>query len=197
MDAKHRTIDNIIKGEWEMFVSVNDGAHADSITESRPSCRDYPDEFKLHRESKLISWSQKTLSSYLDDIVQARKTGRNLMTYKYARMDNLIPCENNSPFINTIATAMLNWQKAFIDKYPGIMSGGRTLAGGKPGVDWPSFDNYLRCELESYSDKTLECLASDIETLKKEGKSMSEMIYLYLIRKKGYDSLDQAEMKNR
>jgi len=36
-------------------------------------------------------WSKEMLESYFDDLVIAQKKGRNLVTEKYARMDNLIP----------------------------------------------------------------------------------------------------------
>ena len=117
------------------------------------------------------------------------------MTYKYARMDNLIPCENLNPLIDTIASSLVLWQKEFINQYPGIMSGGRSLSGGQPGVDWPSFENYLRCELETYSEKTLEFLSEDIDSLKAKGRSMSDLIYIHLVKAKGYPSLEDAEIK--
>lgn len=195
MKEKQPIIDKIVQNEWIMFRSVNE--NPSSKTRQHPSCRDFPDEFKLHRESKLMPWSTKTLNSYLNDLVQAREAGRNLMTYKYARMDNLIPCENKSPYIDSITKQLVAWQKEFMVQYPGIMSGGRALSGGIRGVDWPSFENYLRCELESYSEKTLQYLSRDIEVMIKQGKSMSEEVYTYLTRKKGYSSLDQAEIKNK
>lgn len=197
MKEKQQLINEIIKNEWIMFNTVNEQKDHSSKSGEHPSCRDFPDEFKLHRESKLTPWSRRTLRSYLGDLILASENRRNLMTYKYARMDNLIACENNSPHIDKIVIQLVNWQKEFMDKYPGIMSGGRTLSGGKPGIDWPSFETYMRCELESYSEKTLEYLFYDIETMKKERKNMSEEVYTYLTHKKGYSSLDQAEIKNQ
>ena len=180
-----------------MFSSVNEQVDPVSEPGQHSSCQDFPDEFKLHRESKLMPWSLKTLHSYLDDLTRARKSGQNLMTYKYARMDNLIPNENNTPYIDSIVFQLVKWQKEFMVNYPGIMSGGRALSGSSPGVDWPSFENYLRCELESYSKQTLEYLSHDIEIMTKKGKSMSEEVYTHLTQKKGYSSLKQAEIKNR
>ena len=75
------------------------------------------------------------------------------------------------------------------------MSGARALSGGQPGIDWPSFENYLRCELESYSERTLESLSNDVNALKEKGKNMSDEIYTYLVKKKGYQSLEEAETK--
>jgi hypothetical protein len=193
LEKKLKIIDKILEVEWEMFIAVND--KADPLAQKHPSCRDYPDEFKIHRSSKLLAWSENTLSSYLNDISNARDTGTNLMTYKYARMDNLIPSQNQSPFIDKLAKVHVDWQKKFIADYPRIMSGGRALTGGKPGIDWASFETYLRSELETYSEKTLESLYTDTEKLKEQGKSMSEEIYTYLVRAKGYKSLEDAEKK--
>lgn len=197
MEDKRELIEKILQEEWQMFISVNDGTGQDPAEKEHPTCRDFPDEFRLHRESKLLPWSCDTLKSYLNDIETAKRKGRNLMTVKYARMDELIPCENTSPLIDDIADALVLWQKEFINQYPGIMSGGRSLSGGQPGVDWPSFENYLRCELETYSEKTLEFLTKDIDALKAKGESMSDLIYTHLVKAKGYPSLEDAEMKKK
>lgn len=110
-----------------MFIAVNDAAAQDPLKKDNPSCRDYPDEFRLHRTSKLMAWSLDTLENYLDDIETTGRQGRNLMTYKYARMDTLIPCENDSHFIDKIATILVLWQKKFMERYPNLMAGGETF----------------------------------------------------------------------
>ncbi|MBW2186351.1 MAG: DUF4125 family protein [Deltaproteobacteria bacterium] len=193
--TKRETVKAIVEGEWHMFSTVNAKVDSDPLKQGQPTCRDFPEEFKIHRIATLMAWSERTLVSYLDDITTARNTKRNLMTYKYARMDNLIPCENNSIYIAKIATIQLQWQKEFIDKYPRIMSGGRSLSGGDSGTDWGCFENYLRCELESYSEKTLRGLFLDTEDYRVSGRSMSEEVYKVLVQQKGYDSLEAAEQK--
>lgn len=195
LPAKNETVKRIVEGEWHMFSTVNAKADSDPLTQGQPTCRDFPEEFKIHRIATLMAWSERTLVSYLDDINEAQSTRRNLMTYKYARMDNLIPSENNSIYIDKIAKVLLQWQKEFIDKYPRIMSGGRSLSGGDSGTDWASFENYLRCELESYSEKTLRALFLDTEDLRVSARSMSEEVYKILVQKKGYKSLEEAEQK--
>ncbi|OEU71300.1 MAG: hypothetical protein BA874_06290 [Desulfuromonadales bacterium C00003068] len=193
--TKRETVKAIVEGEWHMFSTVNAKVDSDPLKQGQPTCRDFPEEFKIHRIATLMAWSERTLVSYLDDITTARNTKRNLMTYKYARMDNLIPCENNSTYIAKIATIQIQWQKEFIDKYPRIMSGGRSLSGGNSGTDWGSFENYLRCELESYSEKTLRGLFLDTEDYRVSARSMSEEVYKVLVQQKGYDSLEAAEQK--
>lgn len=195
MEQKSGIIQQILEGEWAMFSTVNGRAIVDPLTKGSLSCQDFPDEFRVHRTAKLMAWSEQTLTCYLADITGALDAGKNLMTHKYARMDNLIPCENHSPHIDKIAVTLLEWQREFMEQYPRLMSGGRTLSGGKPGMDWASFETYMRAELETYSEKTLLSLLNDTETFKKKGKSMSEEIYLHLVRAKGYHSLEEAENK--
>lgn len=195
LNEKKELIEEILSYEWQMFITVNDKNDHNPLTVGRPSCRDFPDEFKLHRTSQFIAWSAKTLQSYLHDLQEAQREGHNLMTYKYARMEDLIPCHNDSPLISKISATQLQWQKEFIEKYPKMMSGGRTLSGDKKGVDWASFNTYLCAELETYSENTLDYLYQDIRLFKEQGRTMSEAVYEYLVAEKGYGSIDEAEKK--
>lgn len=190
---KETLIEEILAYEWQMFITVNDRNDHDPLTVGRPSCRDFPEEFKVHRMSQFIAWSETSLDSYLHDLQDAQKAGRNLMTYKYARMENLIPCANQSTLIAKISAHQLVWQKEFIEKYPKMMSGGRALDGDRKGIDWASFETYLTAELETYSENTLESLYRDVCAYKERGASMSDAVYDYLVAQKGYQSPDEAE----
>ena len=206
-DRKNGIIGTILEKEWGMFAAVNDRAAQDPSNKNRPSCRDFPDEFRLHRTAQLTAWSENTLAAYLDDLVEAEQSGKNLMTYKYARMEGLIPKENHSPHIDRIAGIMVDWQREFIRSYPRIMSGGRPLTrdqgrnqgGGQdrnPGGNQGglvSFETYLRGELETYSEKTLASLYGDVQDYQRRGKTFPEEIYTFLAREKGYASIAQAE----
>ncbi len=119
------------------------------------------------------------------------------MTYKYARMEGLIPAVNDSRFIDLIAGVLVTWQEAFIREYPHIMSGGRPLTPKEEKGNLVSFETYLRGELETYSEKTLAFLYDDILRCQNQGGTFPKIIYTYLVREKGYDSLDRAEEKKR
>ena len=56
-----------------------------------------------------------------------------------------------------------------------------------------SFETYLRGELETYSDATLELLNKDILAKQAQNINMAEELYTFLVKDKGYDSLDEAE----
>jgi hypothetical protein len=178
-------IEKILASELKMFLSVPSAR--------KSSCQDYPESFKLHRRAQFSCWSRETLESYLHDLERAEEKGINLMTHKYARMDNLIPQLSSNPLIDTLAGYYCAWQLSMIRKYPGIMSGGRPLSSAEDSTFLTSFETYLRGELETYSDATLELLNKDILAKNAQGINMAEELYTYLVKDMGYDSLDEAE----
>lgn len=192
---KEGLLENILGYEWQMFMRVNDGDGGTALKNSLPTSRDFSDDFRLHRTSHFISWSEQSLASYLEDLKFAHSIGRNLMTYKYARMQNLLSCENESLHIAPIVSTLVQWQKEFIDSHPKMMAHGRELGGEEKGVDWASFTTYLQSELESYSEKTLELLHADVSSYQERGMSMSRVNYDYLAQARGYDSSDDAEAR--
>ncbi len=182
---KLEIIDEIIQRELVMFLSVS------SVAQS--PCQQHPEQFELHRRAQFSCWSKETLASYLQDLTKAWETGANLMTLKYARMDNLIPPLNTNPLMDTILGHQCAWQQSMIEKYPGIMTGGRPLSRKEDSEMMTSFETYLRGELETYSDSTLALLNKDILDKHAQGISMAEEIYTWLVKEMGYGSLDEAE----
>ena len=179
---KEDLINRIVDAEFVMFENVP--------ALGNPSCRESPENFRMHRSAQFSAWSEETLSSYLDDIQTAAAAGRNLMTYKYARMDELIPCENSSPLVERITGMQMEWQRQIISEYPKLMQNARGLTDADDSVLDVSFERYLRAELESYSEKTLELLWKDIKEYRNKGINMSQEIYLSLVKMTGLDSLD-------
>jgi len=176
-EDRDSVIEQILEIEVEMFLRVP--------AEEETSCRTHMSDMKLHRRGQFAGWSNNTCLSYLEDLKKAKDAGRNLMTLKYARMDNLIPPLNDSQRIPKILDRFVDWQKAFIAQYPAIMSRGRDMA---------DFANYLRSELETYSDRTLELLAADVDAAVQEGRNLSMEVYLTLARQSGYATLNDLEM---
>jgi hypothetical protein len=142
------------------------------------------EDMQLHRRGQFSSWSSATCASYLEDLRGAKSAGKNLMTLKYARMDDLMPPLSENPLIPRIREHFLRWQKEVMVRYPNIMRGARHL---------DDFSNYLGAELETYSKKTLELLAEDVEACLRNGGNMSLEVFRFLAGQAGYASLDQME----
>lgn len=184
MDDRVRLIDRIVEIELEMFLSVPaDGDY---------SCRRHPDSFRLHRKAQFSIWSQDTLQSYLNDLQRAAKEGLNLMTIKYARMDELIPRENNNPLIEEIAAIQYRWQREMFDQYPELMAGARPLSKDEDSAFRTSFETYLKGELETFSDATLSLLYRDMNSFVQSDVNGSERVYEFLVKELGYGSIEEA-----
>ncbi len=182
MMDRQELVEKILEMELEMFMTVP--------AIGNPSCRESPDNFRTHRSAQFSAWSKPVLVSYLEDLKAAKASGRNLMTYKYARMDEIIPSENDSPLIDDITAAQKEWQLFMIRNYPGLMKNARGLTDNDDSMLDVSFERYLRAELESYSPETLELLMKDVSDYLEKGVNMSELIYLYLVKSMGFDSLE-------
>lgn len=180
MSEKKQLIEQILEIEMKMFLATPSREHA--------VCQDSPDGFILTRGSVFELWSTETLESYLDDLKQAEADNRNLMAEKYARMENLLPCQNINPAIDEIVEIETAWQDAVRDQYPHLMDG-----RPETGICKAEFDVYLRCELETYSRRTLKrYLANDYDYLEREVNQAEEK-YRLIVRKLGYASLEEAE----
>jgi hypothetical protein len=185
MKSREELIDQIVELELKMFLAVP--------AQGKALCRQHPDHFRLHRRAQIATWSPATLTSYLDDLHQAKASGHNLMTLKYARMDNLLPRKNAHPLIDKIVDILCREQREFIARYPNITSGKRPLSSGEDTPTLIAFGTYLRSELETYSKKTLELLYQDIQRLRADDMSMPEATYRHLARQWGFPSLEDME----
>lgn len=182
---KKDLMDRIINIELAMFLTVP--------TAGPSSCQEYPEEFRRNRKAQFLTWSGKTLSSYLDDLMSARAKGVNLMTIKYARMGKQIPCINDNPLIGRIVDVQTGWQKDMFARYPNLMQGARAIESLRDTGMHTSFESYLRGELETYSENTLRLLYEDIVEYLNDNVNMNERVYDFLVMDLGYTSLEEAE----
>jgi hypothetical protein len=183
MSEKENLIEDILQRELKMFLSVHPRYPA--------GCQEHPDAFLVHRGAQFSVWSEEALQSYRVDLVDAEKQNHNLMTLKYARMENLIPDLKTNPLMNEIVKMELESQREMFLHYPNILSQGRPLEDDSMGAT--SFSTYLRGELETYSDRTLELLHRDIKQARDRGENRTRQLYDNLCRSLGYKSLDEAE----
>ena len=152
---REKLLQEVISTELRMFLAVE--------TSIPSACQEQPETFKLMRRAGHHVLSTETLESYLKDLLEAVEENRNLMTLKYARIDNLVPCLNVSPTIDKIVEAEGRWLEELAQRYPLTFQGQSDYAAGV----------YLRSELETYSDKTLELYFKDISKALEEGGNLS------------------------
>lgn len=87
--SREELLKSIIEIELDMF---------ERVRTAEPSlCKDKPETFKTMRRMTHYSLSTETLESYLEDLHKAEAMGKNLLTEKFARMDNKIPPLKSNP----------------------------------------------------------------------------------------------------
>jgi hypothetical protein len=187
MTEKDNIIEAILEIELQMFLTVNPTPTS--------NCQESPEGFKRHRRAQFHPWSLETLASYLEDLRDARATGKNLMRQKYARMQGLLPPAERDSVLEEIVRLKMDWQRAMFRDYPAVMSGARPLTDEETRAQMTSFETYARGELETYSGRTLGLLHRDLQELQAGGESLSERVYDHLVRASGYASLEEAEKK--
>ena len=185
METTTQLIDEILDMELEMFLAVR--------SDGPSMCQQHPEAFKFHRRLQFAVWSDGTLSCYRDDLRRARRSGENLMTVKYARMQGLISPRSTNPLIEVILQIKKDWQADMMRRYPAVMGGARPLDGSAEDRWVTSFETYARGELETYSDATLASLHADLQDLQARGINASEQIYQLQAERSGFASLEAAE----
>lgn len=173
MTRKTELIGRILEIELQWFLTVNPQLTAE--------CQQHPETFKLIRGSIYETWSEKTLHLYLEHLVNAQSKGRNLVREKYAKIDNLMPCVNISPTIYEIVKIEERWHKEAVEKYPHVFKG---EAG-------PGFVQYLQCELDTYSQVTLESYFNNLAMASAERRNLVIEGYDRIAQKLGYSSLEE------
>lgn len=166
----------IIEKELDMFLATpNQGGTA--------SCQQNPQGFRIMRHMSLSVLSDTTLAHYLDDLRNAEAQGRNVMVEKYARMDSLIPPLQANPLIDEIVRAETAFIQAASARFPHVIRHGGNGA----------FQNYLRCEAETYSPTTLESYAADLRRAKQQGRNPAIERFRCLADLLGKPSLEAFE----
>lgn len=189
MAKRDELIQEILQTELEMFLSVQ--------AREPVSCQQDPEGFRVNRAAQFSVWSEQTLASYREDLEKAVEQGQNLMTLKYARMEDLIPKLHDDILVDNlldqIVAIQLAWQKEMMAKYPYLMKRGRPLEEGEEALQTTSFVNYLRGELETYSADTLAHLYRDVTESLANDRNLTQAIYENMVKSHGYASIEEAE----
>ena len=204
MGRKDELLEEIIEIEWRMFQNVaNIGGKA--------ACQEDPATFSIMRKSQGMSWSEPTLQSYLNDLKEAEKNCRNLLSEKYARMmkstspleyakiEHLIPpLDAEIPLlIDRILEIILSWEMEVSQEFPYVRGNGRPMYKSEDSLFVTSAETYLRGELETYSNRTLELYYENVSEQKSKNINGNELVLEHMVRQYGYNSLEEANQKLR
>lgn len=166
--AREAVLAEIIERELAMFLATpNEGGIA--------SCQQRPETFRMMRAMAYSAHSDTFLHSYLKDLKLAEQTGRNFMIEKYALMDKRIPDINSSQLLDVIADAENDFMESAAREHPELIQ--------RNGSN--SFKRYLRAELQTLSDATLQIYADEISAAKAEGRNPVLERHQWLAQKLG------------
>lgn len=193
---KEKIIEKILEKEWKYFSNLNNiGGRAD--------CQDNREDFIIMRKSQWETFNEETLLSYLEDL----NSKNNPLFQKYAQM-----MKYNSPeeyekikdilekasdektdLVNKIMFIYMEWEKEFFEKYPIFSSMGRPLYSSEDDNIETSIETYLRGELLSYSEKTLELYLNYVIDNKEKNINLAIKNMDNLARMQGFNDSDDVE----
>ena len=200
VNNKEDLVEKLVELEWENFDQVkNEGGRAD--------CQDDWDTFSIMRTSQYLTWNEEMLQSYIDDFEVAMARGWNLITEKYGRMmestapsrfeeiKNQFPHlpEEKKNIIEEIVKIQVTWMEEFASQYPYMAGNSRDIHTSEDTCFSTSFETYLRGEMRTYSDKTLDLYGRFIVSYLQEGKNLTKDIMTNTALLYGYESLERAE----
>jgi hypothetical protein len=141
--------------------------------------------FRLMRWMTYSVLSDATQSSWMRDLCEAKASRRNVLTEKYALMDKLVESFHPSPLIPKIVEAEVAWMDKLHELYP------NTIKREPKNVEM--FHRYSLCELESWSDASLELYMADVNAALTEGRNLCEERYNKLNKRLGHGTLAELE----
>ena len=200
LNKKEKLIEQLVKLEWKNFDKVrNEGGRAD--------CQDDWDTFSIMRTSQYLTWTEEMLQSYILDFETAMARGWNLVTEKYGRMmeytapksfedikDNFpVLSEEKKAIIEEIVKIQVAWMEDFACRYPYMAGNSRAIHTYEDTTFSTSFETYLRGEMRTYSDRTLDLYGRFIISYLQAERNLTKDIMTNTAMLYGYESLEKAE----
>ncbi len=195
-------VEELVLLEWKAFDQVeNEGGRAD--------CQDDWNTFSIMRRSQYMTWTTQMLKSYINDFRRAGERGWNLITEKYGRMmESTAPArfaqikdsfpelpQMKKEIIEEIVKIQVGWMEDFARRYPKAAGSARRIYTAEDTPFDTSYETYLRGEISTYSDETLDLYGRFIAGLCREEKNLAEMTMTNTARLYGYESLQELEEK--
>lgn len=202
MSNREKLIEKILEAEWNKFQKVQNIG-------GRATCQDDKKTFDVMRSSQFASWSDEAMESYLGDLQDADKKGRNLLTEKYARMmkstspreyariEGQLPSleEGVAPLVAKITDIVIGWEEELSREFPHVTAQGRPIHSSQDSQFATSKETYLRGELGTYSKRTLELYYKGLLEQKGKGINESRVVLEQMVKQSGYASIEEAEKR--
>lgn len=200
--AKSALVNELIQLEWQAFDQVsNEGGRA--------GCQDDWNTFSLMRKSQYYTWTIPMLQSYIKDFHVAGRRGWNLVSEKYGRMMQstdpigylrirdklpvLLPAKQQ--IVEEIVKIQVAWMEDFAKRYPKAAGQARSIHTTEDTLLNTSYETYLRGEISTYSDETLDLYGRFIAKLCMDDQNLAEMTMANTAFLYGYQSLEELEAK--
>jgi len=200
--SREELIEKIVTLEWNAFDKVDNQG-------GRASCQDDIATFSIMRKSQYMLWSDEMLESFIDDFKAANAGGWNLITEKYGRMEETtapeeyakirdsLPAlsEDKKQIIEAIVAIQVGMMEEFSKEYPKAAGEARSIHTYEDTPYNTSYETYLRGEISTYSDRTLELYGRFVAACAKEGRNIAKETITNSALMYGYKSLDDMESK--
>ena len=155
------------------------------------------------RKSQWETFNEETLLSYLEDLNSKnnplfQKYGQ-MMKYnspqEYEKVKNILenPSKNKITLMEKIMSIYMEWEEEFFKKYPIFSSMGRPLYSTEDDNIETSIETYLRGELLSYSEKTLQLYLKYIIEMKEKNINLAIKNMDNLANMQGFKNSDEVE----
>lgn len=173
---KSELIKKILEIEWQYFTKLNNiGGRAD--------CQDNKDDFIIMRKSQWETFNEETLNSYLDDLnsmvnplfIKYAEMMKYNMPEEYEKIKDKLPIitDMKIKIVEKIMAIYMKWEEEFFEKFPNYANMGRPLSSSSDDEMEISIETYLKGELLSYSERTLEFYLKYIEEMKKKNINLA------------------------
>lgn len=199
---KAALVNELVSLEWEAFDKVENLG-------GRANCQDDWNTFSIMRKSQYYTWTEPMLKSYIHDFHAANDRGWNLITEKYGRMmkstdpvryqelEKEFPAisEQKQEIIEAIVSIQVGWMEDFARRFPKAAGNARSIHTAEDTPFNTSYETYLRGELGTYSDETLDLYGRFIAGLCQKEENLAEMTMRNTAFLYGYASLEDLEEK--
>lgn len=186
---KEILITDVVSNEWEMFTNTNNIGR-------RSSCQDQKGNFIASRAAYWNMFDEQVLSSYLNDLSNAKSNKINLAAQKYGYMMEstdpdyfktikhlLVPVSDKKlKLVDSIMLIYMKWEESLISS--SLDNKNRVLYKQYDSKYNTSVETYMRGELTSYSEETLSIILAQFLKNVSDGENP---VKNYLLTLKNYE----------